>query len=175
MEELVSQIETVVGRHYVHSALRERIVEHLFVGEILRTLWRHNITDVEVLRSEFDAGGYDLVMSYHAIVRHIQFKVSIEGGKRASVTASLKLMEKPSGCIVWIVVADDLEFRSFLWYGNEPGESLPDIREMKTASHTKANATGVKTERSGQRDIPRRAFVRLASLDAVLERLFGPL
>ncbi|MFM0077164.1 hypothetical protein PQQ86_39125 [Paraburkholderia sediminicola] len=165
----------VSERHYVHSVLRERIVEHMFVGETLRTLWRRNITDVELLRSEFDAGGYDLVMSHRAIVRHIQLKVSVEGGKRASVTASLKLMEKPSGCILWIVVAEDLEFRSFLWYGNEPGESLPDIREMKTASHTKANATGVKVERPGQRDIPRRAFVRLASLHAVLERLFGPL
>ncbi|MFM0045437.1 hypothetical protein [Paraburkholderia sediminicola] len=114
-------------------------------------------------------------MSYCAIVRHVQLKVSVEGGKRASVTASLKLMEKPSGCIVWILVADDLEFRSFLWYGNDPGESLPDIREMKTASHTKANATGVKTERPGQRNIPRRAFARVASSDSVLERLFGPL
>ena len=162
-------------RHYVHPALRERIVEHVFVGEALRALWRRNITDVEVLRSAFDAGGYDLVMSYRAIVRHIQLRVSVEGGKIACVTASLKLMVKPSSCILWIVVADDLEFRSFLWYGNEPGESLPDIREMKTASHTKANAAGVKTDRPGQRDIPRNAFALLASLDAVLERLFGSL
>ncbi|WCM23666.1 hypothetical protein NDK50_22705 [Paraburkholderia bryophila] len=175
MEEVVTRMATAGERHYVHSALRERIVEHVFVGEALRALWRRNITDVEVLRSEFDAGGYDLVMTYRAVVRHIQFKVSVEGGKRASITASLKLMEKPSGCIVWIVVADDLEFRSFLWYGNEPGEPLPDIREMKTARHTKANANGAKTERSGQRDVPRNAFARLASLDAVLERLFGTL
>ncbi|MFP3569969.1 hypothetical protein [Paraburkholderia sp. SIMBA_030] len=112
----------VSDQHYVHSELRERIVEHMFVGEALRTLWRRNITDVALLRSQFDAGGYDLVMSHGAIVRHIQLKVSVEGGKRASVTASLKLMEKPSGCILWIVVPEDLEFRSFLWYGNEPAE-----------------------------------------------------
>lgn len=173
LEGVVTRMATAGERHYVRSTLRERIIEHVFVGEALRALWRRNITDVEVLRSEFDAGGYHLVMSYRAIVRHIQLKVSVEGGKRAGVTASLKLMEKPSGCILWIVVADDLEFRSFLWYGNEPGESLPDIREMKTASHTKANAAGIKTERPGQRDIPRSAFARLASLDAVLERLFG--
>ncbi|WP_244106440.1 hypothetical protein [Paraburkholderia phenazinium] len=159
----MTQIATVGERHYVHSSLRERIVEHVFVGEALRALWRHNNTDVEVLRSEFDAGGYDLVMSYRAIVRHIQLKVSVEGGKTDSVTASLKLMEKPSGCILWIVVADDLEFRSFLWFGNEPRNPLPDIRELKTAHHTKANAAGVKTKRPGQREIPRGAFTRLAS------------
>src|SRR5690348_2044567 len=47
---------------YLHSTLRERIVEHVFVGEALRQLWKRGARDVEVLRSEFDAGGYDLVM-----------------------------------------------------------------------------------------------------------------
>jgi hypothetical protein len=162
-------------RHYLHSVLRERIVEHAFVGDALRRLWQLGVTDVEVLRSEFDAGGYDLVMSYGPIVRHIQFKVMVAGGKRASVTASLRLMDKPSGCILWIVVTEGLDFHSFLWFGNPPGEPLPDIHELKTATHTKANAAGVKLERPGQRTIPRSAFIPLASLDAVLEQLFGPL
>ena len=48
---------------YVHSTLRERIVEHVFVGDALRALWRLGGHDVEVLRSEFDAHGYDLVMA----------------------------------------------------------------------------------------------------------------
>lgn len=55
-----------VERHYLHSVLRERIVEHAFVGDALRRLWQRGVTDIEVLRSEFDAGGYDLVMSYGA-------------------------------------------------------------------------------------------------------------
>ncbi|AMV41198.1 hypothetical protein [Paraburkholderia caribensis] len=164
-----------IERHYRHSVLRERIVEHVFVGDALRRLWQRGVTDVEVLRSEFDAGGYDLVMSYGPIVRHIQFKVMVAGGKRASVTANLRLMDKPSGCILWIVVAEDLDFHSFLWFGNPPGEPLPDIRELKAATHTKANAAGVKLERPGQRTVPRSAFMPLASLDAVLEQLFGPL
>lgn len=162
-------------RHYRHSVLRERIVEHAFVGDALRRLWQRGVTDVEVLRSEFDAGGYDLVMSYGPIVRHIQFKVMVAGGKRAKVTASLRLMEKPSGCILWIVITPELGFHSFLWFGNAPGQPLPDISERKTATHTKANAAGVKLQRLGQRTVPRSAFTPLASLDEVLERLFGPL
>ena len=27
--------------HYLHSTLRERIVEHVFVGDALRWLWVH--------------------------------------------------------------------------------------------------------------------------------------
>ena len=38
--------------HFRHSVLRERIVEHVFIGEVLRRLWVRGITDVEVLRSE---------------------------------------------------------------------------------------------------------------------------
>jgi hypothetical protein len=37
-------------RHFTHSTLRERIVEHAFVGDVLRTLWRLGVTDVEILR-----------------------------------------------------------------------------------------------------------------------------
>lgn len=46
---------------------------------------------------------------------------------------------------------------------------------MKTATHTKSNAQGKKLERPNQRDIPRRAFTPLDTLDDVLEHLFGPL
>jgi len=30
--------------HYLHSTLRERIVEHVFVGDALRWLWQRNVT-----------------------------------------------------------------------------------------------------------------------------------
>ena len=78
--------------HYLYSTLRERIVEHVFVGEALRRLWQRGVTDVEVLRSEFDAGGYDLVMSRGKVTRHIQFKSVMVEGKAARTSVSLKLM-----------------------------------------------------------------------------------
>lgn len=161
--------------HYLHSTLRERIVEHVFVGDALRWLWQHRVTDVEVLRSEFDAGGYDLVMSYRKIVRHIQFKTMMVKGKAASIKASLKLMEKPSGCIIWIIVTPELVLQSYLWLGGPPGQPLPDIQGLRVAKHTKANAEGKKAERPDHRIVPRGRFERLGSLGEVLERLFGPL
>ncbi|MDX7952524.1 hypothetical protein P7D22_15245 [Lichenihabitans sp. Uapishka_5] len=128
--------------------------------------------DVEVLRSEFDAGGYDLVLSWRSTTRHIQMKSVIIGGKTASTKASLKLMEKPSGCIIWPVLNHELNVNSYLWFGGRPGERLPDISNYRVAKHTKANSKGAKLERPNHRIIPRGKFIRLPDLDSVLDRLF---
>jgi len=161
--------------HYIHSTLREHIVEHIFVGDALRRLWQLGVTDVEVLRSEFDAGGYDLVMSRGKVDRHIQFKTVTVGGRAAKTKISLKLMDKPSGCVIWIVVTSELGFESYLWFGGSPGEPLPDISRLKVAKHTKGNAKGEKVELPSHRIVPRRLFEPLGTLDAVSLRLFGTL
>jgi hypothetical protein len=161
--------------NYIHSTLRERIVEHVFVGEALQLLWQRGVTDIEVLRSEFDAGGYDLVMSCKKIVRHIQFKTTSVDGKAANIKASLKLMEKQSGCIIWIFVTRELELAHYRWFGGAPGQPLPDIQKMKFAKHTKGNAQGKKIDRPQHRLISRKHFEKLGTVEEVLERLFGQL
>jgi hypothetical protein len=85
--------------HFSHSTLRERIVEHVFVGDALCALWRRGIIDVEVLRSEFDAHGYDLVMVRGPMVRHIQFKAGTSS-KPVNVSVAQSLAEKPNGCVI---------------------------------------------------------------------------
>ena len=159
--------------HSRHSVLRERIVEHLFIGEALRILWTRDIFDAEILRSEFDAGGYDLVMCRGPIVRHVQLKVSLTDSSTSEVKASLRLLDKPSGGVLWLLVTAELKLQSFLWFGGEPGEPLPDITGLKTAQHTKGNADGIKLERENHRIIPRKRFVKLGSIDEVLDCLFG--
>jgi hypothetical protein len=42
--------------HYAESSARENLVEHVFLGELLRGLWRKNVRDLEVLRPEVDNG-----------------------------------------------------------------------------------------------------------------------
>lgn len=170
---MVDDVTDTSSPHYIHSVLRERIVEHVFVGEALRRLWQRGVTDVEVLRSEFDAGGYDLVMSRGKVVRHVQFKSVMVDGKAARTSISLKLLERPSGCVIWIVVTPDLEMHSFLWFGSRPGEPIPDISDFQVTKHSKGNADGVKLERPGHRVVPRGRFEQLPTLDAVLDRLFG--
>lgn len=157
----------------VNSTLRERIVEHVFVGKALRRLWQWGVSDIEVLRSEFDAGGYDLVMSHGAVTRHIQLKTKTLGGKTNAVKVNLRLADKPSGCVLWIVVTPDLLFDHYLWFGGLPGERLPDIAHHAVAKHSKGTSRGVKTARPNHRVVGIAKFERLTDLDMVLARLFG--
>ena len=41
----------------LHSSLRAQILEHLFIGEVLQTMWQMGYSDMEVLRGEVDTGG----------------------------------------------------------------------------------------------------------------------
>ena len=94
--------------HSHHSSLRERIVEHIFVGEILRLLWCRGVTNIEVLRTEFDAHGYDIALARGGITRYVQFKT---GQKRpASVSVARALQEKQSGCVIWITLKPSLDW-----------------------------------------------------------------
>ncbi len=88
--------------HYAESSARENLIEHVFLGELLRGLWRKNVRDLEVLRPEVDSGGYDLALEFRGLTRHVQLKSSYRGARRAEVTASVKLLERPSACILWL-------------------------------------------------------------------------
>lgn len=159
-------------RHFTHSTLRERIVEHVFIGELLRTLWRRGIADVEMLRPEFDAHGYDIVMSRGAIVRHIQLKTQAAG----KVSVGRTLAEKPSGCVLWLGLnRATLELGPYLWFGELPGKPLPDISKYPNPLRPTHNAVGVRPPRLKHHSIPSKAFEVLLTLDQVAERLFGDL
>lgn len=160
-------------KHSLHSTLRENIIEHLFIGALLQRLWQRNVVDAEVLKSEFDAGGYDLVLTFREITRHVQLKVTRSGGARSDVNVSLRLADKPSGCVVWIIVDDGLGFVEFRWFGAVPGEPLPDIQTMKITKHNKGNAQGIKNERPGHRQIRHSSFRRVEGIDGLLECLLG--
>ena len=173
MDAVMSDLQELRRFHTENSVLREQIVEHMFISDVLRLLWKKKIVDVEVLRSEFDAGGYDLVLGYKNIVRHIQFKTVLEGGANTLVSISLKLAEKPSGCVIWTVVDPELNAIAYLWYGGEPNEPLPQIDRLKITKHTKGNALGEKAERINHRVLNMSQFRRYETLEEVLRQLFG--
>jgi hypothetical protein len=159
-------------RHFMYSTLREHIVEHIFVGEVLRTLWNHGVTDVEILRPEFDAHGYDLVMSLGSVIRHVQLKTQAKG----KVSVSHALTEKPSGCVVWIGIdKDTLELGPYMWFGGLPGKPLPDISGRPNPKRATHNAEGVRPIRKNHHVLPPSAFTTLNTVDEVVVRLFGEL
>jgi len=156
------------------SSYREAVIEHLFVGEMMRRLWLKGIADFEVLTPQVDDSGYDLVVEANGVTRHIQLKSSFKGASTKQVKASLRLRTKPSACIIWIQFAPKtMKLGEFLWFGGPPGERIPELKDFRLAKHTRAGSDGVKKERPNQRSIPRSKFVRIDGFDALLAQLFG--
>jgi len=159
--------------HYVESSARENLIEHVFLGELLRGLWRKNVRDLEVLRPEVDSGGYDLALEFRGLTRHMQLKSSFVGGRRSEVTASVKLRERPSACILWIFFDPaSLSLGPFLWFGGAPGQRIPPLGE-KIARHTKPNSMLKRADRPAHRVIAKNRFATLDTIDEVIARLIG--
>jgi hypothetical protein len=143
-------------------------------GYRLRHLWQRGVYQVEVLKSQVDDSGYDLILECNHIVRHIQLKASFVGATTSRITANIKLGQKPSGCILWLIFhPDTLDLHEFLWFGNGAGQPLPDITDFPIATHTKANAAGQKANRPNIRIVDKRRFERLDTIEQVALYLFG--
>lgn len=163
-----------MNKHTEHSSFREKLVEHLFVGELLKLSWRCGSCDVEVASPEVDNAGYDLIAEANGIVRHIQLKASFVGSRTSSQKIHVRLAAKPSGCVVWIYFdGETLEPGPFLFFGDEPGRPLPALTDARIARHTKGNKSGHKAERPNIRVINKGQFKRFDTMEDVYSALFG--
>jgi hypothetical protein len=162
---------------YVKSNFYEQLVEHVFISEVLQEAWFKFNQCIEVLHSEIDSSGYDLVLECNGIIRHIQLKTSIEGAKRSTVNINVALAEKPSGCVVWTTRHIDKEKNrislEYLFFGGNPGEVLPGIDNLRITKHTKGNSLGIKKERPSIREIPKSRFMKIKDTSELLSRLFN--
>jgi len=159
--------------HFLESSLREKVIEHLFVGDLLRCLWRKGVHDIEILRAEVDRAGYDLVLESNGILRHVQLKASYRSAKTSQVGINVNLARKPSGSVIWIWFdPDSLALGPFLWFGGQPGEPLPSLGD-RVGRHTKADSTGLKAARPNIRMVRKGQFSALATIDDVAQALFG--
>ena len=157
--------------HSEQSSYREILIEHLFTGDLLRTLWPRR---AEVMKPQVDDGGYDLVVEVEDIVRHIQLKTSKRAAKTARQNVHLRLKKKPSGCVIWIQFDErNFDLGPFLWFGNPPGKPLPCLFGFTPARHTRGDSTGKKSERPAIRVIPMGRFKKLENITEVVEHLFG--
>jgi len=154
------------------SSALEKVLEHLFVGELLRCLWRRGIRNMEVLRAEVDMGGYDLVLEANGMLRYVQLKSSYRGAKARSVKVNLNLSRKPGGCVIWLRFdPKTVELGPFLWFGGRRGEEMPSLGD-RIARHTKGNKHGIKAERPNIRVLPFAKFATLTTIEDVAENLF---
>ncbi|MGL5839230.1 MAG: hypothetical protein ACRCY3_12075 [Sphingorhabdus sp.] len=120
--------------------------------------------NVDVLRSEVDASGYDLVIEAGSTIRHVQLKAMADGGKRAHAFVNTMLLAKPAGCILWMIYDPaTLLISHYLWFGGMSGQQLPDLGN-KVARHSKGNAQGLKAERAAHRLLARSRFERFEGI-----------
>lgn len=163
------------SQNFLQSVYRERLLEHLLVGELLKHSWLRHGAELEVSAPAIDRAGHDIVLEANGVVRHVQLKASALGAATRSQAIHLHLSKKPSGCVVWTRFdPTDLRLDHFMFFGNLPGSPLPSLEDFEVAKHSKGDSTGVKKERQNLRVVPASKFQRLVTVTSLYEALFGP-
>jgi hypothetical protein len=163
-----------MNKHSEHSSYREKLIEHLFIGELLKISWKDGDCQLEVGKPEVDNAGYDVIIENNHAIRHTQLKASYVGSKTSRQKIHVKLAEKASGCVVWIYFDDEtLDLGPFYFFGGEPGQPLPSVSDLKVARHTKGDQHGYKANRPNIRELNKSEFRKCDSLREIYETLFG--
>ena len=131
-----SGAHTTGKSHYLRSSYRESLVEHLFVGSLLKHFWNRDDYNVEVLNPQVDDAGYDLVIEHGGVIRHVQLKATFKGAKTAHVNLNAHLAEKPSGCVVAVVLEEGLIG------ANDLGVLLQALADTRTQAKNPLDALG---------------------------------
>jgi len=156
------------------SVYREKLLEHLLIGALLKYSWQKHDASLEVSQPAVDRSGHDIVLEANGITRHVQLKTSSRIAKTGRQNVHLGLAEKPSGCVVWVRFdPESMELGPFLFFGSKPGKALPLLDGFKVATHTKGDAKGVKKQRVGLRVVPMSKFTSIESIPALYYALFG--
>ena len=162
-----------MSEHSINSSYREKLIEHLFIGELLKISWADGSCPLEIGKPEVDNAGYDIIAEANGIIRHIQLKTSHIGSRTSSQKVHIKLAEKPSGCVVWIHFNEKtLALGPYYFFGSLRGEPLSDISDARVARHTKGNKTGYKAERPNIRIVSKGKFTRYTSTTELYSALF---
>lgn len=160
--------------HSLHSSYREKLIEHLVIGELLKFSWKNKDFTLEVSKPEVDNSGYDIIAEANGIIRHIQLKTAFIGSATATQKIHISLAKKPSGCVVLVYFNNEtLELGPYYFFGANPGLPLPSLENLKTAKHTKGDATGLKLERPNIRILNKGRFDKLESINELYSQLFG--
>lgn len=160
--------------HYLHSSYREKLIEHLLIGELLKFSWKTKDFSLEISKPEVDNSGYDIIAEANGIIRHIQLKATFIGSATSIQKVNISLAKKPSGCVVMVYFDNEtLTLGPFYYFGAAPGERLPSLENLKTAKHTKGDSAGVKAERPNIRILSKASFIKFQTINELYSQLFG--
>jgi hypothetical protein len=167
-----ADIDLTLDTH--QSVYRERLLEHLLIGDLLKYSWLHGGATLEVSQPSIDRTGHDVVLEANGVTRHLQLKSSSHAAKTPAQKVHLGLASKPSGCVVWIRFdRSTMKLGPFHFFGAKPGLPLPPLDAFKKAKHTKGNKDGVKKERANLCVVRKSQFREVADISALYVALFG--
>jgi hypothetical protein len=160
-------------QHTFHSSYREKLIEHLFIGALLKYSWTSRNCALAIAKPEVDNLGYDVLAEEGDVVRHIQLKTAFLGSTTKNQKVHTALALKPAGCLVWILFDElTLELGPYLFFGGKSRERLC-LKGLKIAKHVKANTKGVKAERPSIRVVPKASFRKYETISALYDELFA--
>jgi hypothetical protein len=161
------------GFDSINSVYREKLIEHLLLGELLRHSWFEGAL-LEVSRPVVDRAGHDLVLEVGQVCRHVQLKTSSVEARTVKQNVHVSLAARPSGCVLWVrFEPSTLKLSSFLFYGNQPGDPMDSVHDCPVAKHSKANSSGVKALRPSLRTVKMNQFRRIEGIPALYAALFA--
>lgn len=156
------------------SVYRERLLEHLLVGDLLKYSWLHAGAKLEVSQPSIDRSGHDVVLEANGVTRHVQLKSSSHAATTPAQKVHLGLANKSSGCVIWTRFdRATMDLGPFLFFGAEPGLPLPPLDAFKIAKHTKGDKDGVKKERPNLRIVQKSQFRVITDISMLYKALFG--
>jgi hypothetical protein len=157
-----------------NSLYIEKTLQHLLLARLSQVVWSKKRSKLlEIATAEIDNKGFDVVLTVAKVTRHVQLKCSKLGAKRRNVDINVGLFDKPSGCVLLCEYnPSSLEFTKFYFFGNAPGKRLPDIRKLQVALNPRRSLAG-RTERKNVRNVPKKRFESIDTIEEVAERLFG--
>lgn len=167
--------------HFESSVTREKMLLHIFLADVYKWFWLKNTRkseniqshdrktqEIEILFSEVDNAGYDIVFILGPHKRFIQLKSKIDSSKGKLIPVNAKLAEKNTGdrssvgCIVLIeVAAKDLSVK----YGYF--EIPNDLSSFKDAKRPKTPTT-----RKNTKLVSTRNFESFSNVAGLLKRVF---
>ncbi len=157
-----------MSEHSLHSSYREKLIEHLLVGELLKFSWRNKDFSLEIAKPEVDNSGYDIIAESNGVIRHIQLKAAFVRSATASQKSILP-WQKPSGCVVLVYFDNEtLGLRLYYFYGAAPEFPLPSLDHLRIAKHTKGYAMRLKADRPNIRILNKGQFDRLLNVKELL-------
>lgn len=166
-----TQIQALAER----SSYVENVLRHAMIGAIAGAQWaRDPLSCLQILNSEVDDSGFDIVLALDARARYIQLKQTHAEKTPPHVSVCLSCSSMPGSCVILVAHnLHDLSIAHFRFFGSTPDCPMPDISAgAKSVVPGRRNTEGERKQREGYRNVPLSRFCPRLNQSQLLDMLF---